>query len=421
MAEHRDRGDTPVLVTGSIDFIMAPLASELGIQEVIAPSLLEKDGAFSGKLDGPPIGGKRRRCGCGGSRSRRGRSAAIVGVRRQFSGLADVGGGRFSPRGEPGRETCGRRRVARLADPSLVARRWPSGGMLMRAAGVLQERSAIRPVEGVGGALPLVEREPSGAAGAAGHRTAAATDGTLGADSSETGGVCRSDLATLSAKESTYLSPLISLPFVMGHEVVGVVSEIGRGSRRRVGDRVVVHPALGCTARGVTPRCDSCRDERGRAVPQRDPRGRVGRHPDRVLSRYGRRIRREPGGTRHKCTWRAGNEDRAAVLIEPFACALHGAARASVPTEGTALVLGCGAIGLLTIAALRATGCKARIVAAAKYDHQGRAALALGADEWLPSSGRLAARYARWAEALSADVPSGVGQAGGCGRGGRDV
>ncbi|MEK6797973.1 MAG: zinc-binding dehydrogenase [Planctomycetota bacterium] len=219
-------------------------------------------------------------------------------------------------------------------------------------------------------------------------------------------GVCGSDLATLSAKGSTYLSPLISLPFVMGHEVVGVVSEIGRGvTQARVGDRVVVHPALGCTARGVTPRCDSCRDERD-ALCRNVTRGDVSAG---IQIGYCR----DTGGgfgeslVAHETQVHVAPpeiEDRAAVLIEPFACALHGALRASVPTEGTALVLGCGAIGLLTIAALRATGCKARIVAAAKYDHQGRAALALGADEWLPSSGRLAARYARWAEALSAQT-----------------
>jgi threonine dehydrogenase-like Zn-dependent dehydrogenase len=97
-------------------------------------------------------------------------------------------------------------------------------------------------------------------------------------------------------------------------------------------------------------------------------------------------------------------EDRAAVLIEPFACALHGALRASPAERDTVLVIGCGAIGLLTIAALRALGCRARIVAAAKHDHQREHARALGADEILDVRGSTRERYAHWAGALDAEV-----------------
>ena len=34
-------------------------------------------------------------------------------------------------------------------------------------------------------------------------------------------GICGSDLSTLAGKSSFYFSPLVSLPFVPGHEVVG--------------------------------------------------------------------------------------------------------------------------------------------------------------------------------------------------------
>src|SRR5207247_1293847 len=51
------------------------------------------------------------------------------------------------------------------------------------------------------------------------------------------------------------------------------------------------------------------------------------------------------------------------------------------PAEGqTALVLGCGTIGLLTIAALRRLFPRISIVASARYAHQERLALSLGAD-----------------------------------------
>jgi len=53
---HRSAGRRTVLVTGSIDFIMAPLAKSLGVDDVIAPGLLVENGRFTGALDGPPVG-----------------------------------------------------------------------------------------------------------------------------------------------------------------------------------------------------------------------------------------------------------------------------------------------------------------------------------------------------------------------------
>jgi threonine dehydrogenase-like Zn-dependent dehydrogenase len=96
--------------------------------------------------------------------------------------------------------------------------------------------------------------------------------------------------------------------------------------------------------------------------------------------------------------------DDAAVLIEPCSCALHGALRTDLRREQTALVLGCGGIGLLTIAALRATGCAARIVAVARYEHQRQLARTLGATEILASLRAVKDRYASWARSLDAQV-----------------
>jgi L-iditol 2-dehydrogenase len=67
-------------------------------------------------------------------------------------------------------------------------------------------------------------------------------------------------------------------------------------------------------------------------------------------------------------------------------------------------VLGCGVIGLLTIAALRASGCKARIVAAAKHKHQQEQALKLGADELLETRGSTTSRYLSWGKVLDAEI-----------------
>ena len=60
VGEHRRAGHRVVLVTGSIDFIMEPLARFLGADEVLAPKLVERDGRFTGELDGPPVGSEEK-------------------------------------------------------------------------------------------------------------------------------------------------------------------------------------------------------------------------------------------------------------------------------------------------------------------------------------------------------------------------
>src|SRR4028119_1719522 len=41
-------------------------------------------------------------------------------------------------------------------------------------------------------------------------------------------GICGSDLGTLSSDNSPYFSPITSPPFVMGHEIFGVVTDDNR-------------------------------------------------------------------------------------------------------------------------------------------------------------------------------------------------
>ena len=59
--EHIDAGRQVVLVTGSIDFLMAPLAEHLGAPHVEAPGLVVENGRFAGALDGPPVGAEEKR------------------------------------------------------------------------------------------------------------------------------------------------------------------------------------------------------------------------------------------------------------------------------------------------------------------------------------------------------------------------
>jgi threonine dehydrogenase-like Zn-dependent dehydrogenase len=204
-------------------------------------------------------------------------------------------------------------------------------------------------------------------------------------------GICGSDLATVCAKGSPYFSPFISTPFVLGHEAVGVVSEIGaKVDDVAVGDRVVIEPALHCTVRGVSPVCRPCSQGRYAAC-ENVLEGDIARG---IQTGYCR----DTGGAwsgefvAHECQAIKvpdGVSDEAAVLIEPLACAVHAVLQASLRHGGTALVLGCGTMGLLTIAALRGLGFENQILASAKHSRQKQLALAMGADTIVPTGEEL--------------------------------
>jgi len=58
--EHRRRDHEIVLVTGSIDFIIAPLATAIGASGVLAAGLEQRNGRFTGELTGPPVGAEEK-------------------------------------------------------------------------------------------------------------------------------------------------------------------------------------------------------------------------------------------------------------------------------------------------------------------------------------------------------------------------
>jgi threonine dehydrogenase-like Zn-dependent dehydrogenase len=205
-------------------------------------------------------------------------------------------------------------------------------------------------------------------------------------------GICGSDLASIAANGSPFFAPLTSFPFTFGHEVVGIVEEVGSDLQTaKVGDRVVIEPVLHCAVRGIEPTCAACREgQYGNCV--NITRGVISAG---VQTGYCR----DTGGgwsaslvahevQLHKVP--VDLPDEAAVMVEPFSCALHGVLRAlstqhSLLGTQTALILGCGTMGLLTIAALRAIEAPCRIVALAKHPHQQQFAKQLGAHEILPA------------------------------------
>jgi threonine dehydrogenase-like Zn-dependent dehydrogenase len=204
-------------------------------------------------------------------------------------------------------------------------------------------------------------------------------------------GICGSDLATITAGGSPFFAPLTSFPFTFGHEVVGVVEELGSEARSyKANDRVVLEPVLHCAVRGIDPPCEACH------------RGNYGNCTHVLKGSISPGVQtgycRDTGGgwssslvaheiQLHKVPDEVTNDD--AVLTEPFSCALHSALRGirNIGSEcPNVLIIGCGTMGLLTIAAIRALELPGKLIAWAKHRHQQELAAQLGADEVLPVS-----------------------------------
>ena len=210
-------------------------------------------------------------------------------------------------------------------------------------------------------------------------------------------GICGSDLATITAKGSPYFSPFTSCPFVLGHEVVGEIAETGeRVEAYTAGDRVVIEPVLSCEIRGIEPGCHQCRQGHF-ANCENITEGNVsagiqtgycrdtGGGWSPYLLAHKNQIHRVPEGL----------SDEIAVLLEPFACALHGVLKANLKDTDEVLIIGAGTVGLLTVAAIRAIGKSNRILIVAKYSHQRHLAHELGADEILSSDKSLYTNFCR--------------------------
>lgn len=193
-------------------------------------------------------------------------------------------------------------------------------------------------------------------------------------------GICGSDLSTIAGRSSFYFSPLVSLPFVPGHEVVGQL--LDDCDDLKVGTRVVMSSVLACAARGEDPVCPNCASgDTGRC-----DRVTVGHLPAGLQTGFCRDT--YGGWGREMLIHRSqmfvvpeGMPDEVAVLIEPFACAIHAAHRAQVPAGGSVLIVGAGTVGILTLIAVRAFTQAGHVVIAAKHRAQRAAARLAGADE----------------------------------------
>ena len=199
------------------------------------------------------------------------------------------------------------------------------------------------------------------------------------------GGICGSDLNTITLHDSPSTSAYASFPFTLGHENVGTIAELGPAVEGfAVGERVVVEPLLGCAVRGFADPCPAC--ARGDpAVCERRTEGTVGAG---TFTGYcaGTGGSWSPNFVAHQSQLLRPPEevnDENALMSEPFSVALHAVLRNPPPEGGTVLVLGAGVVGLCVVAALRALDYSNRVIVVAKHPFQAELARRYGADEML--------------------------------------
>src|SRR5882672_3647927 len=158
---------------------------------------------------------------------------------------------------------------------------------------------------------------------------------------------------------------LTHAPSPFGHEMAGIISEVGAGvTWLREGERVVVLNSAPCDdcffcEQGITELCENL---------------------ELLNGAYAEYIRVPPQITRHNVHPLPKYLSFAeAALVEPFACALHAVDKMRLKPSETIAVIGSGNMARLLICALKAAG--ARVLVLGRDPGRLRLALAAGAEE----------------------------------------
>jgi L-iditol 2-dehydrogenase len=171
-------------------------------------------------------------------------------------------------------------------------------------------------------------------------------------------GICGSDL-------HNYFGQWNQPRFASGHELTGVVTEVGnRVSKFRQGDRVYVE----CFSH-----CGSCRFCKNGLYNLCDNRVFMANRGHAGFSEY---------SLLHESSLYKLPEDMSfeiGALIEPLAVACRAFYRTGADQYDSIAILGGGAIGLLTMAAAKTLGVKVTFISV-KYEHQALVAEKMGAD-----------------------------------------
>ncbi|MDR1971941.1 MAG: alcohol dehydrogenase catalytic domain-containing protein [Treponema sp.] len=200
-------------------------------------------------------------------------------------------------------------------------------------------------------------------------------------------GICGSDVHIYHGT-----SPVATYPRVMGHEITGVVAEIGKAvTRVKPGDPVIVDQIVACGE------CYPCK---------------IGR-PNICCALKVRGVHIDGGYREYLCAGEnamhllpEGLPFTEAVMIEPMSIAFQACSRAEITAGDTVFILGAGALGKSIIKAALLTG--ATLIAADVADRRLEEAKALGVNlvinsqkEDLPAKLK---EYTTWGPTVSIDA-----------------
>ena len=184
-------------------------------------------------------------------------------------------------------------------------------------------------------------------------------------------GICGSDVHGYDGSSGRRIPPI-----VMGHEAAGTVAAVGEGvSALKPGDRVTMDSTIYCGA------CDYCRRGQVNLCDRREVLG-VSCGEYRRNGAYAEFVA-VPERIVHRLP--ANMSFVEAAMLEPTSVALHAVAVSGAGAGDTALVIGAGMIGLLTMQAARAAGCS-RVLIADVDPTRLQLAQELGATEVLDAS-----------------------------------
>lgn len=175
------------------------------------------------------------------------------------------------------------------------------------------------------------------------------------------GGICGTDIHIY------YDEFPMDPPVIMGHEVAGVVVDVGDGvSTVQVGDRVTSE-----TYFSVCGQCQFCRD----GFPNLCPRRRsIGSKENGAFTRY----LLVPQQNVHQLPETV--DQFSGVLTEPLACCVHALELTRVEPGEIAVVSGPGTIGLLTTQVIKAAGARVVVLGTSADEARLEMARELGAD-----------------------------------------
>jgi threonine dehydrogenase-like Zn-dependent dehydrogenase len=171
-------------------------------------------------------------------------------------------------------------------------------------------------------------------------------------------GFCGSDLSTYLGK-----NPLVSYPRIPGHEISGVIQELGEKvpEEFKIGDAVTVVPYTSCGD------CPSCRKGRANACRENQTLGvqRDGAMQEFITVPW-QKILQAPQLSKLEL-----------AMVEPLTVGFHAVRRGRVLESESVMVLGCGMIGAGAIAGAAMRG--ARVIAVDIDEHKLELATLLGA------------------------------------------